>query len=98
MGLIISFIDHSVQPGTSFSNTPTLEGFKELFKIARRFVAQAPTSITQKTKRQPYLDGRSTHLNHAFSSDEILISNIQHVQPIELPVSLKIFSCFFASI
>jgi hypothetical protein len=53
MNLITSFITHSVQPGTSFAATPTLSLFKELYGIATRLVARAPSQSSQKMKRLP---------------------------------------------
>jgi len=57
MGLIISFITRSVQPGTSFAATPTLNGFKELYGIATRLVAKLPPHPGHKKKRAPESDG-----------------------------------------
>ena len=56
MNLITSFISRSVQPGTSFSATPTLSLFKELYGIATRLVARAPQQSSQKMKRPPESD------------------------------------------
>ncbi|MCJ1399994.1 hypothetical protein MMC11_003197 [Xylographa trunciseda] len=56
MNLITSFITHSVQPGTSFADTPTLSMFKELYSIATRLVARIAPQSSQKMKRLPESD------------------------------------------
>jgi hypothetical protein len=56
MGLILSFIARSVQPGTSFAATPTLNVFKELYGIATRVVAKSPPHFKHKMKRAPESD------------------------------------------
>jgi hypothetical protein len=56
MSIIISFITHSVQPGTAFAATPTLVLVKELHGIAARFVARSPLQLTQKMKRPHEID------------------------------------------
>ncbi|KAH8694003.1 fungal-specific transcription factor domain-containing protein [Talaromyces proteolyticus] len=55
MNLIISFITHSVKPGSSFAATPTVSVFKELFGIATRLVQSS-----QKVKRIPEGDDPRT--------------------------------------
>jgi hypothetical protein len=55
-GLIASFIARSVQSGTSFAATPTLNLFKELHAIATRLVAKTPPHPSRKLKRQPESD------------------------------------------
>ena len=64
MNLISSFITHSVQPGTSFSDTPTLNMFKELCNIARRYVARAPPRSARKMKRVSEHDDHTAHSDH----------------------------------
>lgn len=56
MNVIISFITHSVQPGTSFAATPTLHLAKELYGIAARLVARIPPQPSQKLKRLHGID------------------------------------------
>jgi len=70
MNVITSFISHSVQPGTSFAATPTLNVFKELYSIATRLVARVPQQTSQKMKSLHEID------EHAHS-DFILSPGVQ---------------------
>ncbi|KAI7969786.1 hypothetical protein EIK77_006734 [Talaromyces pinophilus] len=68
LNLISAFINHSVQPGTSFADTPTLNMFKELYGIATRFVARAPSRPSQKMKRPPESDDLTAQSDYFSSS------------------------------
>ncbi|EED15158.1 conserved hypothetical protein [Talaromyces stipitatus ATCC 10500] len=97
MNLITSFIAHSVQPGTSFADTPTLSVFKELYGIATRLVAKVPQRSSQKMKRQPEGDDPATMQAHYSSSSTSGLplyadSNAQTMTSFALYESLKTYS------
>ncbi|KAE8551777.1 hypothetical protein EYB25_005667 [Talaromyces marneffei] len=68
LNLISSFITQSVQPGTSFADTPTLNMFKELYRLATRFVARAAPRSSQKVKRPSESDDLAAQSDRFSSS------------------------------
>ncbi|KUJ23798.1 uncharacterized protein LY89DRAFT_3279 [Mollisia scopiformis] len=89
MNLIISFIDHSVQPGTSFAATPTISMCKELYSIATRVVARVPPQSSRRMKRIPESDDlvQPDFISPSQGSDRSLFSNFntQTTTPITHP-------------
>lgn len=59
MNLMTEFINQSVRPGTSFTATPTLSMFQELYSIATRLVSKVTPRTSQKMKRVSEIDDSS---------------------------------------
>ncbi|CAG8957218.1 hypothetical protein HYFRA_00009420 [Hymenoscyphus fraxineus] len=83
MKSITSFLTRFVNPTSSFAATPTVNMFQELYSIAARLVAKAPSYASQSSKRSAENDLAQAELS-IVTSEELLYSNLNS-QPTEPP-------------